>query len=389
MRIAVVHDWLVVYAGAERVLEQMLSVYPDADIFSLIDFLPDSERFFIRGRRARTSWLQRIPGVRRRYRQYLPVMPLAVASLDVSGYDVVISSSHAVAKAVRTRPEQLHICMCYSPMRYAWDLREQYLREAGLDRGIRALLAHSILDLLRDWDRRTSARVDAFIAISQHIARRIRAAYNRESTVIYPPVDVAYFTPGTQREHYYVTAARLVPYKRIDLIAEAFRQLPDRRLVIIGDGPELAKVRARAGDNVLTVGRQPGSEVRRYLQRARAFIHAAVEDFGIAPLEAQACGTPVVAYGAGALAETVWDLETPDPTGILFHEQSAPALVEAIRRLESCAERITPQACRRNAMRFAPERFRAEFATFVEEQRSAHAQRRVTRPSSVPFLKSC
>lgn len=373
MRIAIVHDWLVTYAGAERVLEQMLAVFPEADLYSLIDFVPPDQRAFLGGHPVRTSVVQHLPFARTRYRRYLPILPLAIKQFDLSGYELVLSSSHAVAKGVRTGPEQLHLCMCYSPMRYAWDLQNQYLREAGLDRGFRSVLARYLLYRLRIWDARTAGGVDDFIAISRFIARRIREAYRRDSTVIYPPVDVDYFVPGGQREEFYLTASRMVPYKRIDVIIDAFAGLPDRRLIVIGDGPEFSRLKAKAGPNVELLGRQPSSVLRDYLQRARAFLFAAEEDFGIAPLEAQACGTPVIGYGRGGLLETVQGLDDSSPTAVFFTDQEPDAVRQAIARFERDGGSITAEACRANAMRFAPGRFRKEFRDYVDARRSEFA----------------
>lgn len=361
-----VHDWLVTYAGAERVLEQMLAVFPDADLYSLIDFVPPEQRAFLGGRPVRTSFVQRLPFARTRYRQYLPILPLAIEQFDLSGYDLVLSSSHAVAKGVLTGPDQLHLCMCYSPMRYAWDLQHQYLREAGLDRGLRSLLARYLLHRVRLWDARTANGVDDFIAISRFIARRIWKAYRRESTVIYPPVDVEYFVPGGQREEFYLTASRMVPYKRIDVIIDAFAGIPDRRLIVIGDGPDFSRLKARAGPNVEFLGHQPMLVLRDHLQRARAFLFAAEEDFGIAPVEAQACGTPVIGYGRGGLVETVRGLEDPSPTGVFFTEQEPDAVRQAVARFEQSGGPITAGACRANAMRFEPGRFQREFRDYVD-----------------------
>ena len=366
MKTAIVHDWLVVYAGAERVLEQMLKVLPQADLFSLIDFLPDSERGFLGGRRARTSFLQKLPGARAHYRRYLPLMPLAVEQLDLSGYDLVVSSSYAVAKGVLTGPDQLHLCMCYSPMRYAWDLQHQYLRESGLEHGIRGAIARQVLHRVRNWDARTGNGVDGFIAISHFVARRIRKAYRRESTVIYPPVDVESFIPGAgPREPFYLTASRLVPYKRVDLVVDAFAALPDRTLVVIGDGPEAARISRRAGSNVRMLGHQPLEVLQDHMRRTRAFIFAAEEDFGIVPLEAQACGTPVIAFGRGGARETIRGLDQDQPTGVFFEDQSPASLREAIGSFELHESRLSPAACRENACRFAPGRFRAEFQEYV------------------------
>lgn len=375
MRVAIVHDWLVVYAGAERVLEQMLACYPDADLFSLVDFLPADQRGFISNKRVSTSFIQRLPRAQKKYRAYLPLMPLAIEQLDLSSYDLIISSSHAVAKGVLTGPDQLHICLCYSPIRYAWDLQHQYLQEAGLEQGVKGWVAKLILHYVRLWDVRTANGVDGFIAISHYIARRIRKVYRRESSVIYPPVDVADFSLCRDKEDFYVTASRMVPYKKVDLIVEAFSTMPDKRLVVIGDGPDFVKVRAKAGPNVQLLGFAGVEVLRDHLQRARAFVFAAEEDFGIAPLEAQACGTPVIAYGKGGALETIVPLynrkrtdTSAAPTGVFFPEQSIAAIVAAVERFEAESAVITPDACRENALRFAPERFRAEFTAFVEER---------------------
>ena len=378
MKVAIVHDWLVTYAGAERVLEQMLAVYPDADLFSLIDFVPEQERAFLAGRTVRTSFLQRLPGVRRHYRSFLPLMPLAIEQFDLSDYDLVLSSSYAVAKGVLTGPDQLHICMCYSPIRYAWDLQHQYLRETGLD-GLRGVAARWLLHRVRMWDYRTASGVDDFIAISHFIARRIWKVYRRESTVIYPPVDVDNFTPEGPREDFYITASRMVPYKRIDLIVEAFAAMPGRRLIVIGDGPEASRIRARGGPNVQFLGQQPFPVLRDYLRRARAFVFAAEEDFGIAPLEAQACGTPVVAYGKGGVLETIPGLTSSQPTGVLYDKQDPNELRRAVDLFEGEMTRLTPEICRQNALRFAPKRFRSELSEFVETRTSEFQHKRQPR----------
>jgi glycosyltransferase involved in cell wall biosynthesis len=373
----VVHDWLVTYAGAERVLEQILVVYPEAELYTIVDFMPDEERSFLGGRRPRTSFIQRLPGARRHYRGYMPLMPLAIEQFDLSGYDLIISSSYAVAKGVLTGPGQLHLCVCYSPMRYAWDLQHQYLRESGLERGVRSWLARYMLHRIRTWDIRTANGVDDFIAISRFVARRIWKVYRRKSVVIYPPVDVNGFSFRGDKEDYYVTASRMVPYKRMDLIVEAFAAMPQRTLVVIGDGPDTSKVRAKSTSNVHILGRQPFSVLRDHLQRAKAFVFAAEEDFGIAPLEAQACGTPVIAYGKGGALESIRGLSEPVPTGIFFEEQTVPAIADAVERFERDGSRIDPKACRQNALRFGPERFRAEFAEYVNQRwRRAEARRR-------------
>lgn len=367
MKVAIVHDWLVTYAGAERALEQILAIYSQADLYSVVDFLPAEDRSMLQGRVPRTSFIQSLPFARRRYRSYLPLMPLAVKRFDLSGYDLVISSSHAVAKGVSTGPGQLHVSYVYTPMRYAWDLREQYLAESGLDRGLTGLLARWMLERMRAWDAGTARGVDYFAAISHYIARRIETSYGREAAVIYPPVDVSYFTIGEASEEFYLTASRMVPYKKIGAIVEAFARLPDKRLVVIGDGPERDKIARLAPANVTLLGHQPRAVLRDHMQRARGFLFAAEEDFGIVPLEAQACGTPVIAYGKGGALETVRGLEAAEPTGLFFEAQTPEAIADAVRRFEANRSRFAPAACRENALAFAPERFRAEFSAFVED----------------------
>ena len=368
MKVAIVHDWLVTYAGAERVLEQLLFLYSQADLFSVVDFLPDEQRGFLQGKRASTTFIQKLPLARTKYRQYLPLMPLAIEQLDLSGYDLVISSSHAVAKGVLTGPDQLHICLCYSPIRYAWDLQHQYLHETGLAHGLKGLAAKLLLHYIRLWDYRTANGVDTFIAISDFVARRIRKVYGRASTVIYPPVALDQFALYTLKEDYYVTASRLVPYKRIDLIIEAFTQMPGKRLVVIGDGPEMKKIKARAGANVELLGQQPFEVLRHHLQRAKAFIFAAEEDFGIAPLEAQACGTPVIAYGKGGARETIRGLDAAQPSGVFFHTQDIPAVIRAVEQFERHQDALQAEHCRHNALRFSPESFRSQFSSLVTQQ---------------------
>jgi glycosyltransferase involved in cell wall biosynthesis len=294
-------------------------------------------------------------------------MPLAVEQLDVSAYDLVISSNHAVAKGVLTGPDQVHICYCHTPIRYAWDLQHQYLREAGLTKGIKGALARAMLHYIRLWDYRTAAGVDHFIANSAYIARRIKKIYGREAVVMHPPVDVEAFPFAAAKEDFYVTASRMVPYKRVDLVVAAFAQLPERRLIVLGDGPEMEKVKALAGPNVTLMGYQGDAVLREHLQRARAFVFAAEEDFGILPVEAQACGTPVIAYGRGGALDSIIGLDDDTgaaPTGVFFEEQSAAAIAGAVRAFEAAT--IDPLACRAQAERFGAERFRAAFSGFVD-----------------------
>ncbi len=373
MRVAIVHDWFVTYAGSERVVEQLVALFPQADVFSLIDFLPPSDRRWLGGKSVTTSFLQRLPFARRKYAMYLPLMPLAIEQLNLTGYDLVLSSSHCVAKGVLTGPDQLHISYVHTPMRYAWDAQHEYLSGSGLDRGLKGCYARWMLHKLRIWDARTAAGVDSFVANSHFIARRIWKTYRRTARVIYPPVDTGSFTPCEKREDFYLTASRLVRYKRIDVLVDAFARMRDKRLVVIGEGPEHKRLRAKAGPNVTLLGYQDSSVLHDHMRRARAFVFAAREDFGIVLVEAQAAGTPAIAFGQGGAAETVRPLAAPHPTGVLFDEQTPEAVVKAVCTFEREQHRIEPQDCRENASRFGVERFRHEFLDHVARQRDALA----------------
>lgn len=368
MKIAIVCDWLVTYAGAEKVLEQMLNVFPEADLFAVVDFLPEGQRDFIKNKKVTTTFIQNLPRARKKYRNYLPFMPIAIEQLDLSGYDVVISSSHCVAKGVLTGPDQIHISYVHSPVRYAWDLQHQYLREAGLTHGLKSKIARLIMHYMRIWDTRTSNGVDYFIANSHFIARRIWKCYRREAEVIYPPVDVDKFTFCDKKEDFYLTASRMVPYKKMDLIVEAFSKMPDKQLIVIGQGPDFNKIKKLAGPNVKLMGYQPDSVLQDYMQRAKAFIFAAEEDFGITPVEAQACGTPVIAYGKGGSLETVRGYgEMEKPTGIFFSNQKVQDLVDAVSSFEEISQDITAKDCRENAEKLAISVFRKRFSDFVND----------------------
>ena len=362
-KVALVHEWLVDHSGSEKVLEQMLQVFPEADLFSLVEFLPDDLKPFIQQKEVTTSFIQKLPLARKHYRNYLPLMPLAVEQLDVSAYDIVISNSHAVTKGVITRSDQLHLCYCHSPVRYAWDLYHQYLGEAGLRRGLRGGIAKLMLHYLRLWDLGTVNRIDHFMANSHYIARRIYKVYRRSATVVHPPVDTEGFTLRTDKEDFYLTASRMVPYKRIDLIVRAFARLPDKQLIVIGDGTEMKKVRAVAGPNVTLLGFQPFAVLKDHLQRARAFVFAAEEDFGIIPVEAQACGTPVIAYGRGGSRETIIN----EKTGVFFNEQTEDSIVGAVKRFEQIEHRLSPQVIRQQAEKFSVQAFRTAFRQVVKE----------------------
>jgi glycosyltransferase involved in cell wall biosynthesis len=361
-RVGLVHDWLPVYAGAERVLEQMIRVFPESKLYSLIDFVPEEQRSFLQGHPVETSFIQRLPFAERWYRHYLPLAPMAIEQFDLTDHDVVVSSSYAVAKGVLTRPDQLHVSYVHSPMRYAWDLYHEYMEQGRLGR-VRGLVARALLHYLRLYDVNTAPRVDLFVANSQHVARRIWKTYRRRAQVIYPPVDVERFTLMPKKENFYLTMSRLVPYKRIDLIVRAFSEMPDKELMVIGDGPEYDAIEKLAGPNVTMLGYQPDDAVTYYMENARAFVFAAEEDFGIVPVEAQACGTPVIAYGRGGVQETV----LPGTTGVLFPRQTVEHLKEAVDEFERIRPRLDPEAIRAQAERFAVPVFQASFSRLVHD----------------------
>lgn len=365
MKVAIVHDWLVTYAGAERVLEQLLQLWPQADLFSIVDFLPENQRQHILNKKVHTSFIQKLPFAQRHYRHYLPLMPLAIEQFDLSGYDVVISSSHAVAKGVLTGPDQLHVCYCHTPIRYAWDLQHQYLSQSGLDKGLKGAITRYLLHKIRNWDARTANGVDVFVANSQYIARRIYKVYRRHATVIYPNVDTQTFRPAEPilKEDFYLTASRMVPYKKMDLIVQAFNAMPDKKLVVIGDGPDMEKIRAQAGANIQLLGYQSHEVLLDAMQRAKAFVFAAEEDFGIVPVEAQACGTPVIAFARGGAVETV----VHGKTGWLFHEQSQTALTQAVHDFETHFQ-SDPEQIRQHAQQFSTERFQEQFYELLQKK---------------------
>lgn len=363
-RIAIVHDWLYVLGGAEKVLRSILRCFPCADVFSLFDILPPSARETIGYCASHTSFLQRMPGIARHHRLYLPLMPLAIEQLDLSGYDIVISSSHAVAKGVLTGPDQLHVSYVHSPMRYAWDLQHQYLRESGMEHGPASWLARLLLHRLRLWDVRTAHAVDDYVANSHFIARRIAKLYGRRARVVYPPCDIPdVFTPQ-EKQDFFLTASRLVPYKNVHRIVEAFATLPDCRLVVAGSGPEMARLRAMATANVRFTGFVETETLHRLMATARAFVFAAEEDFGIAPVEAQAWGTPVIALDRGGVRETVCG-DGPDRTGLYFDQPTAAAIGGAVRTFLAQQDRFRPEICHRNAQRFSETRFCTEFTDLV------------------------
>ncbi len=356
-KIAIVHDWLFTIGGAEKTLFSILELIK-ADIFTL-GYDP---RVFIntplKNISIYTSFLQKIPFFKKFYRYFLPLFPITIEQFDLSNYDVVISSSHAVAKGILTHPDQYHICYCYTPIRYAWDLYFEYMKI--LPKFLHPLLAF-IFHYIRIWDAISSYRADKLLAISKYVARRIEKFYKLKAEVIYPPVEVNRFKLEIKKDNYYITIGRLVSYKRFDLIIKAFEKLPDKRLLVIGEGPELKKLKNSAPKNVEFLGRIPDSAVQSLLQKAKGFIYAALEDFGIAVVEAQACGTPVIAYGRGGVLETV----QPNKTGIFFFKQEISSIIEAINKFEKIYESFDPKYIRNWALKFDKSRFQKEFLSII------------------------
>ncbi len=367
MKTAIVHDWIVSIAGGEKVLKSIYEVFP-SPIYTLLTNQKILKESFLENAKIHTSIIQKFPFAQKLYQKYLPFFPFAIEQLDLSEYDVIISSSHCVAKGVLTRFDQLHICYCHTPMRYAWDLYFQYLNESNLKKGIKARIAQMILHYLRMWDISTLSRVDEFIANSEFVAKRIKKLYNKEAKVIYPPVDINYYEPNFQKDNFYLTASRFVPYKKIDLIVEAFSNMEDKKLVVIGDGPDMSKIKNKAKKNIEILGYQNNDILKSYLQKAKAFVFAAIEDFGILPVEAQACATPVIGFSKGGTKETVIN----NKTGILFDEQNIAGIIEAIKKFEK--QKFDLYDIRKHALKFCEDRFKKEFKAFVLENLEKYGQ---------------
>jgi glycosyltransferase involved in cell wall biosynthesis len=358
MKTALVYDWLVTIGGGEKTLAAIEEAYP-SPIYTLVCDKKKLEGSPFEGKIVHPSFLQKLPFANRFYRNYFPLFPLAIEQFDLSKYDLVISTSHAAAKGALTHSQQLHLCYCLTPMRYAWDLTHRYLESVS---GIRKIIAKSSLHYLRNWDIASVSRVDHFAAISQYIAKRIKKIYGREAEVIYPPVDTALIPFSAHKENYYITVSRFVPYKRIDLIVEAFSHLPSCKLIVVGDGPEMKKVKSKASKNVEILGWQPDAKVRELIAKAKAFVFAAEEDFGIVVVEAQAAGTPVIAFGKGAVLETV----VPNKTGLFFNEQTPQSLIQTLQEFER--QEYSPEYIHQFAQKFSKERFQKEFKDFVEKK---------------------
>ena len=364
-RVVLIHDWLTGMRGGEKCLEPLCRRWPDARLYTLLH-KRGSVSPTIEGVRVHPSALNLLPKVDRYYRYLLPLMPFA-AGWTVAGADLVVSLSHAVAKSARPPKGVPHVCYCFTPMRYAWHMKEAYFRESGPFGRLKAKAVDALLSQIRNWDRRTAARVTHFIAISNTVRDRIRECYGRESDIIYPPVDTEFYTPAAvPREDFYLVVSALAPYKRFDLAIDACAKL-GKKLVVIGSGQHAAKLQAAAGANVSFLGWQSDEVIRDHLRRARALLFPGEEDFGIVPLEAQACGCPVIGFDRGGLTETVKPLGAgSEPTGVFFAEQTTDAACEAIERFERDADRFDPRAARHQAVKFRKERFEAELFGYLE-----------------------
>jgi glycosyltransferase involved in cell wall biosynthesis len=375
MRVAVVHDWLYVIGGAEQVLREILKCYPDADVFTLFDLLEPEDRRKLGFEKSRTSFLQKMPMLGKHHRAYLPLMPIAIEQFDLSGYDLVISSSYAVAKGVLTGPDQLHVSYVHSPMRYAWDLQHVYLKESGYNDGIRSLLARSILHRMRLWDVRTAHGPDAIITNSQFVARRVKKIYGRDADVIYPPVRLSSRDGVMPVGNHFLAASRLVPYKRIEPIVRAFNAMPDLNLVVAGDGPEAERLKKLAGPNVTFTGFVSDKHLRELMATARAFVFGAEEDFGIVLVEAQSEGAPVLALGRGGARESI-AANGPHATGMFFENAEPQSIIDCVRSFVARENNFSRLDCRQRAQFFSAERFRRQFVSAVnEELERFHANR--------------
>ena len=365
MKKALVHDWYYVNGGAEKVIRSINNIWDDFNHFALIDFLSEEDRKLIftgKSNKVNTSFIQNLPTAKNNHRKFLELFPLAVEQFNLNEYDLIISSSASVAKGVLSNQNQLHICYIHSPMRYAWDLYYQYLSASNLNKGLKSLYAKRVLHKMRTWDVINSNRVDHFVANSKYIAERVYKIYRREAEVIYPPVNTDGFTLETQKEDFYLIVSRLVPYKRIDLIVNAFNKMPNKKLVVIGDGPDMKKIKVIANSNIKILGALSFTELKPYMQKAKGFVFASEEDFGIVPVEAQACGTPVIGYGKGGLLETVVQGET----GLFFKEQKEKDIINAINDFESI--KFDYSKVRLNAEKFSTKIFESKFHNYVENK---------------------
>lgn len=371
MKVALVHDWLTGMRGGEKCLVALCRRFPDAELFTLLH-QPGKMASAIERMQITTSFLQRVPGIAKHYRYWLPLMPRAIESLKIpADVDLVVSFSHAVAKSIQPPPGVPHVCYCFTPMRYAWQLRKDYFGAERRKLSAAAPLAKVrdvLLDRIRHWDRATSDRVTHYVAISQTIAERIEACYGRSSTVIYPPVDTDFYAPApVAREDFYLCVSALAPYKKIELAVAACRQ-SGRRLVVIGAGPERKRLEQAAGPGIELLGWRSDEQIRDYLRRCRALLFPGNEDFGIVPVEAQACGAAVVAYNEGGATETILAAdERHVGSGVFFAEQTSESLVSAIEWLEQHPEQLSGALARQQALKFNAQRYERELSSYLEQ----------------------
>jgi glycosyltransferase involved in cell wall biosynthesis len=357
-RVAIIHYWLVGMRGGEKVLESLCECFSQADIYThVIDKSAVSK--VISQHKIYTTFIQKLPQANRRYQKYLPLMPLALEQLDLRNYDLVISSESGPAKGVITSPNTLHICYCHTPMRYVWDMYQDYLENAGR---ITRLVMPPLVHYLRLWDYASAARVDHFIANSGHVAKRIQKHYRRDATIIYPPVDTAAFTQSSTHEDFYLIVGQLVRYKRTDLAVEAFNR-NGKPLIIIGEGEQFEQLRAQAKPNIKIMGRQPFSVIRDHYARCKALIFPGEEDFGIVPVEAMASGRPVIAYRKGGAFETVLE----GITGLFFEQQTPEALIQAIEHYEATQQQFSSEQIIQHAQSFDKETFKIKIKKFIKE----------------------
>ncbi|KAB1157053.1 glycosyltransferase [Flavobacterium luteum] len=373
MKKALIHDILIQNGGAEKCLESFTNIWEDFDIYSLVDYLSKEDRErMLKGKQSKTSFLQNLPFSKKLFRHYFVFYPYAIEQFDFSEYDVIISSSFSVCKGILTRPDQIHIAYVHSPVRYAWDLYHQYLKEANLQKGLKSIPIKWMLHYLRNWDAGTANRPDYYIANSKYVAKRIKKLYNKESLVIYPPVNCSNFTLGHTTADYYFTSSRMVSYKKISLIVEAFSKMPEKKLIVGGNGPEFEKIKKMATSNIEILGFVESNKLLSLMQSAKAFVFAAQEDFGIVPIEAQACGVPVIAYGKGGVLETIvgtfateQNIKEGD-TGVFFEKQTAESLINAVLYFEKNIEKFNKEAIRNQALKFDTKRFEAEIKETIE-----------------------
>jgi len=366
MKIAIIHDWLVVNAGAEKVLKEILELFPEADVFSLVDFLNDKDRQeILKGKYAKTSFIQKLPFAKKYFRNYLPLFPKAIESLDLKEYDLIISSSWAVAKGVKKNKNQFHISYCHTPIRYAWDLYDEYV---GNLKQPKKFLVEKTLKYIRKWDLISSNRVDLFIANSKFVGERIKRIYNKDSIVLYPPVDTKKFDGDMKKDDFYLVVCRLVKYKKVDLIIKAFNQMPNKKLIVIGNGEEYNHLKKIAKNNIKLLGYQEDRVVIDYMKRAKAFVYAAIEDFGISVVEAQAAGTPVIALNKGGTKESVIN----NVTGVLFEKQTHDCIINAVKKFDYINFNL--EFIKRHAAQFDKEIFKKNFQNLLKDFIKSYVQ---------------